>query len=62
MKKIFSIVICTMALLFSSCENNAPGMKNGIGVFSVSESKQVTFSPGNLQYHPANNKWRFMIL
>ena len=59
MKKIFSIVICTMALLFSSCENNAPGMKNGIGVFSVSESKQVTFSPGNLQYHPANNKWRF---
>lgn len=59
MKKNFSLVICTMTLLFSSCENNAPGMKNGIGVFSVSESKQVTFSPGNLQYHPANNKWRF---
>ena len=29
------------------------------GVFSISDSKQVTFSPGNLQYHPANNKWRF---
>ena len=27
--------------------------------FSVSSSKQVTFSPGNLQYHPANKKWRF---
>lgn len=27
--------------------------------FSVSDSKQVTFSKGNLQYHPANNKWRF---
>ena len=27
--------------------------------FSVSSSKQVYFSPGNLQYHPANNKWRF---
>jgi hypothetical protein len=27
--------------------------------FSVSGSKQVTFSKGNLQYHPANNKWRF---
>ena len=31
----------------------------GIGVFSVSADKQVTFSPGNLQYHPANNEWRF---
>ena len=29
------------------------------GVFSISTSKQVTFSPGNLQYHPANNEWRF---
>ena len=27
--------------------------------FSVSSSKQVYFSPGNLQYHPANNEWRF---
>ena len=27
--------------------------------FSVSSSKQVYFSPGNLQYHPANKKWRF---
>ena len=31
----------------------------GIGVFSVSADKKVTFSKGNLQYHPANNKWRF---
>ena len=30
-----------------------------IGIFSVSATKQVTFSPGNLQYHPANNEWRF---
>ena len=28
-------------------------------VFSVAENKTVTFSPGNLQYHPANDKWRF---
>ena len=27
--------------------------------FSVSSTKTVTFSPGNLQYHPANNEWRF---
>ena len=32
---------------------------NGIGVFSVSATKLVTFSTGNLQYHPANNEWRF---
>ena len=31
------------------------------GVFSISTSKQVTFSPGNLQYHPANNTWRFAL-
>ncbi len=27
--------------------------------FSISNSKQVYFSFGNLQYHPANKKWRF---
>ena len=27
--------------------------------FSVSATQMVTFSPGNLQYHPANNEWRF---
>ena len=28
-------------------------------VFSVAENKTVTFSPGNLQYHPANEEWCF---
>ena len=28
-------------------------------VFSVSMNKKVIFSLGNLQYHPANNVWRF---
>ena len=32
---------------------------SGIGVFSVGEDKTVTFSKGNLQYHPANDEWRF---
>ena len=27
--------------------------------FSVSATKTVTFSPGNLQYHAVNNEWRF---
>lgn len=30
-----------------------------IGLFSVSVDKQVVFSSGNLQYHPANDEWRF---
>ncbi len=33
----------------------------GIGVFSVAEGKTVTFSKGNLQYHPANDEWRFAL-
>lgn len=27
--------------------------------FSVSATKKVSFSKGNLQYHPADNEWRF---
>ena len=38
-------------------DNDTPS--SGIGVFSVSADKQVTFSKGNLQYHPANDEWRF---
>ncbi len=29
------------------------------GVFSVGEDKQMLFSPGNLQYQPSTNTWRF---
>lgn len=56
MKKCFSLVFCAMVLLFVGCEPTAPTSSS---VFSVSANKQVTFSKGNLQYHPANNKWRF---
>ena len=31
----------------------------GIGAFSVSADKQVTFAPGNLQYHLRDKKWQF---
>ena len=41
----------------TDCGEDTPSA--GIGAFSVSADKQVTFSKGNLQYHPANNKWRF---
>lgn len=32
-----------------------------ISVFSVSATQKVTFSPGNLQYHPKNKEWRFAL-
>ena len=70
MKKFFSLAICIMALLFVGCEQNGPlendnGSSNGsptvscIGVFSVSGTKQVTFSPGNLQYTQSTDTWSF---
>ena len=40
-------------------DSEQPDPSAGIGVFSVSADKQVTFSKGNLQYHPANDEWRF---
>ena len=57
MKKLCSLVICVMALLFAGCEPNAPAVK--AKAFSVSSSKQVTFSPGNLQYTQSTNTWSF---
>ena len=40
-------------------EPEEPTPSAGIGTFSVSADKQVTFSKGNLQYYPANDEWRF---
>lgn len=56
MKQFFSLAMSVMALLFVGCEPIAPEV---IGVFSVSETKQVTFSPGNLQYTQSTNTWSF---
>ena len=74
MKKLFMAVIALMMTLSASAQFyiyfsdgtvakvdsiSMIAPSQGIGTFSVSETKQVTFSPGNLQYHPANDKWRF---
>ncbi len=62
MKKIsLPFVVFFSAILFVGCELNSPidhGSK-GIGVFSVSADKQVTFSKGNLQYTQSTNTWSF---
>ena len=44
---------------FVTIKDDNPTSNYTAKAFSVSSSKQVYFSPGNLQYHPANNKWRF---
>lgn len=38
---------------------NEPSSNFTAKAFSISSTKQVYFSPGNLQYHPKNDKWRF---
>lgn len=58
MKHFFSISMCVMALLFASCEPIEPSLS---GVFSVSDSTKVTFSPGNLQYTQSTDTWEFAI-
>ena len=40
-------------------EPEEPTPSAGIGVFSVSADKQVTFSQGNLQYTQSTNTWSF---
>ena len=60
MKKIL-LAIYAIALVFAGCEPNAPAISTskGIGLFSVSEDKQVIFSPGNLQYTKSTKTWSF---
>ena len=40
-------------------EDEDPNPSQGIGVFSVAEDKQVTFSPSNLQYTQSTDTWSF---
>ena len=69
MKKLFYLLCCVFATFFVGCEQPEPTNPSGptepstgsfvAKPFSVSASNTVTFSPGNLQYHAANNEWRF---
>ena len=66
MKKFLLSAICIMVLVLAGCEQNEPSDGkapssdvSGIGCFSVSDSTQVTFSPGNLQYTQSTNTWSF---
>ena len=61
-----SIVVCFMAavmMMTVGCQKKdiAPIIPEGClpGLFSVSETQQVYFSRGNLQYQASTNTWRF---
>ena len=56
--------VCTVAKVDSISmvapeELEKPNPSQGIGVFSVSADKQVTFSKGNLQYTQSTDTWSF---
>ena len=58
--KNFKLLISLTALLFAAVQAEAVVSVNGrlLGAFSVSGTKQVYFSQGNLQYNQASNIWR----
>lgn len=63
--RLFLILVGALAL-FSSCSDSDDDTDNGgknlvstAKAFSVSDTKKVIFSSGNLQYQPSTGKWRF---
>lgn len=58
MKKFFIFAVCFVAVLFASCEPTLTPQLKVYG-FSVSSTKKVTFSPGNLQYDRMSRTWSF---
>ena len=68
MKKFFNVLIYGLLMIIgTSCNSNdannpsSSAKRNGAlnGAFSISNTKQVHFSMGNLQYQPSSKKWRF---
>ena len=60
MRQAFSILLIAMVCI--GCESSIPSdntTTKGIGVFSVSETKKVTFSPSNLYYDRETSSWNF---
>ncbi len=73
MKKIFFLMLSASLLLLAACSKDEDtivqqedkmlvtneGVSLGDPCFSVSSTKKVVFSPGNLQYNASTNTWRF---
>ena len=58
MKKFFILAVCFAAVVFASCEPALLPNVKAYG-FSVSSTKKVVFSPGNLQYDRMSRTWFF---
>ena len=58
MKKFFIFAVCFAAVVFASCEPALLPNVKAYG-FSVSSTKKVVFSPGNLQYDRMSRTWSF---
>ena len=58
MKKFFILAVCFAAVVFASCEPALLPNVKAYG-FSVSSTKRVVFSPGNLQYDRMSRTWSF---
>lgn len=58
MKKFFILAVCFAAVVFASCEPALLPNVKAYG-FSVSSTKKVVFSPGNLQYDRMSRTWSF---
>lgn len=57
MKTKISLLLLALVFLATGCEHyNSP---EETPYFSVSSSKKIAFSLGNLQYNASTNKWRF---
>jgi hypothetical protein len=69
---LHSSLFTFLVIAFAACNNNEPSVTNYYvndnpavvsgqlkGKFSVSASKKISFSQGNLQYNAALDKWRF---
>lgn len=59
-----SIVLFFILVLLSSCDTEpiVETSDNALpGLFSVSPTEQVRFSPGNLQYQASTDTWRFAL-
>ena len=50
------LLIIPLLLAFMACTNDSPELP---GVFSVSKTKQIQFSPGVLKYKASTDTWRF---
>ena len=58
MKKKSILLTLLAAIVFIACDRDVVPLPTSIEHFTVSSSKRVKFSKGNLQYHPASGQWR----